>query len=353
MAAPLTDQFGADVVRGIAATLPVDREAFVTACLDGFEELGLMDRARHIAAVMHGFLADDPATAVRQVHDALGTERLPGMTAFFYNPHAVFIGTYGLPAFEESMAAMYDLTKLFTAEFCIRPFITAHPQTMQQLRKWAGDEDEHVRRLVSEGTRPRLPWAPRLPQFIADPQPVLELLDLLKDDPSAYVLRSVGNNLNDIAKDHPQLVLEVAREWAEGRPALVRRGLRTLIKAGDPDALAVLGYGGCAVTARADLPDGLRIGDSLPLLVELRGHGRVLVDLAVHFVKADGSTRRKVFKGAEFDLDGTAVLRRTVSFAQLSTRRVHPGRHRIAVLLNGREQQLGTVVVRRTGLSPA
>ena len=174
----------------IAQNLPVDRDAFVSDCLRGFEPLSLMDRARHVADVMHDHLDPDPATAVTQVARSLGTDRPHGMDGFFYNPHSFFIARYGLPAFEESMAAQYELTKLFTAEFCIRPFIVEYPQTMDTLRTWTGDPDEHVRRLVSEGTRPRLPWATRLPQFQRDPGPVLELLDRLKDDGSEYVRRS-------------------------------------------------------------------------------------------------------------------------------------------------------------------
>jgi len=176
MAAPLKEQFGPDVVARIAGTLPVDREGFLAACLDGFEDLGLMDRARRVAAVMHAHLDPDPAAAVRQVHAAIGSRREPGMAAFFYNPHSMFIGAYGLAAFEESMAAMYDLTKVFTAEFCIRPFILEYPETMTRLRSWTTDPDEHVRRLVSEGTRPRLPWAARLRAFITDPEPIIALL---------------------------------------------------------------------------------------------------------------------------------------------------------------------------------
>lgn len=337
----------------IAETLPVDRPAFVAACLDGFDDLELMDRARRIADVMHTYLDDDPATAVQQVHATIGSERPSGMSGFFYNPHSEFIARYGLPAYEQSLAAMYDLTKVFTAEFCIRSFIVEYPQTMTRLRQWAGDSHEHVRRLVSEGTRPRLPWAQRLPGFIADPGPVIDLLEALKDDPSQYVLRSVGNNLNDISKDHPGLAVDVARAWAPGRDALVRRGLRTLIKAGDPAALEVLGYAPSRVTAHADLPDVIDIGDRLPVAIELRGHGRVLVDIAIHFVKANGSTTRKVFKGAEVEIQGHAVIRRTISFAQHSTRRHYPGPHRVDALINGQAHELGVVGVRQPRTSPA
>jgi 3-methyladenine DNA glycosylase AlkC len=290
-------------------------------------------------------LDPDPAIAVRQVAADIGTERPDGMAGFYYNPHSFFIATYGLPAFEESMAAMYALTKVFTAEFCIRPFITEYHATLDILREWASDPDEHVRRLVSEGTRPRLPWAPQLPQFRTDPEPVIELLGLLKDDNSKYVLRSVGNNLNDISKDHPDRVLQVASGWVLGHPTLVRRGLRTLIKSGDLRALEILGYSPSQVRAEAWLPARLMIGDSLRLEIRLLGNGRVLVDVLVDFVRANGMTSRKVFKGGEVEVTGSAVIRRSISFGQFSTRTTFPGTHGIAVLINGREQPLGTVEV--------
>ncbi len=345
MAEPLKNHFGARTVERIAASLPVDPTGFVDECLEGFDGLELMDRGRRVADVMARYLDPDPATAVRQVAAAIGDERPVGMDGFFYNPHSFFIATYGLSAFEESMSAMYRLTKVFTAEFCIRAFISEYPETMERLRGWANDPDEHVRRLVSEGTRPRLPWAAHLPQFRADPEPVIALLALLKDDESEYVLRSVGNNLNDISKDHPHRALEVAAEWYPGRERLVRRGLRTLIKAGEPEALAILGYGRSEVLATAVLPPHLAIGDSLRLAIELSGHDRVLVDVVVDFVKAGGGTGRKVFKGGEVQVDGSAVIRRSISFAQHSTRKHHPGPHRVGVLINGREQELGVVRV--------
>lgn len=336
MAQPLKDMFGLEVVAEIASTLPVDQAAFVADVRPGFEERGLMDRARHVASVMHEHLDPDPQRAVEQVNTAIGTTP----RGFFYNPHSFFIADYGLPAYEQSMAAMYRLTQVFSSEFCIRPFIVQHPQTMTRLREWTSDPSEHVRRLVSEGTRPRLPWATQLPQFRADPEPVIDLLELLKDDPSDYVQRSVGNNLNDISKDHPQRALEVAAGWWP-RP-VVRRGLRTLIKAGDPAALAILGYSPNAAVAQATLPDRLIIGQRLRLAITVETDSPVMVDVVVEFVRARG-TGRKVFKGAE--LTSSGIVRRTVSFEQLSTRRVYPGSHRISVLLNGREQELGFVEV--------
>jgi 3-methyladenine DNA glycosylase AlkC len=139
-----------------------------------------------------------------------------GLSPFFYLPHAHFISTYGLKHPEEGLRANYELTKRFTAEFSIRPFIIEHEKlTLAKLRLWTRDKNSHVRRLVSEGTRPRLPWASRLPKFQKDPTPVLELLELLKDDPEQYVRRSVANNLGDIAKDHWEVALKVCQAWLD------------------------------------------------------------------------------------------------------------------------------------------
>ena len=336
----MKDRFNAETVQMIAATLPVDQPAFAAECLDGLDALELMARGAHVAAVMRAHLDPDPAVAVRQVAAGIGAP-----LGFGYLAHSAFIGSYGLPAFEESMAAQHALTQAFTAEFSIRPFIEAYPQTMARLRGWSTDPSEHVRRLVSEGTRPRLPWAARLPQFQADPAPVIDLLDRLVDDPSPYVQRSVGNNLNDISRDNPEVALDVAKRWASGRGQLVRRGLRTLIKAGDPRALAILGYGETDVAVGAEFPARVHIGEQLPLEVILTGHGRVLIDIRVHFVKANGTTSAKVFRGGEVDVNGEARLRRTISFAHHSTRRPYPGAHRIEALLNGTPVALGVVQV--------
>ena len=193
------------------------------------------------------------------------------METLFYLPFVFFVADHGLECFETSMRAQYELTKRFTAEFSIRAFIERYPnETLKRLAEWAHDPNMHVRRLVSEGTRPRLPWASRLRGFQEDPSPVLELLEVLKDDPEEYVRRSVANNLNDISKDHPELVVEVTRRWwldaSEDRRRLVRHALRTLVKAGNTEALAVLGYDAISaieVRAVTCTPDVIEIGEKL------------------------------------------------------------------------------------------
>jgi 3-methyladenine DNA glycosylase AlkC len=364
MAERMRDSFGSDVIEWIAAGLEpfvpgFDRAAFIADCQSGFEDLELMDRGRRIADVMGDHLPDDPRVAIPIITASLGPidPSLTGMQPFRYLPHVLYVGARGLPAFEESMAAQRALTVRFTAEFSIRPFLVEHRDaTLRRLREWTADPDPAIRRLVSEGTRPRLPWAPRLNEFVADPSPVLELLELLKDDDSPYVRRSVANNLNDISKDHPELVVAVARRWwADGddrRRATVRPGLRTLVKRADPEALEVLGH---ARTDHVEIreariePAEVRIGQQVRLAVtvaDVRDSGepeRTALDLVVHFVKANGGTAPRVFKGGVKDLaaGGKAVFTRTISVAQMSTRTHYPGAHRVEAQINGRREPLG------------
>lgn len=221
MATRLKDLFGPEVPRRIASAIaavhpafPVDR--FVRDALDGYDALELTPRARQIAAVLRRHLPADYEEAVGILIASLGpaseAPELTGMASFFYAPHVYFVAEYGVAHWEASMHAQYELTQRFTAEFSIRAFLEHEPErTLALLKEWTSDPSPHVRRLVSEGTRPRLPWAPRLPRFQRDPSPVLELLELLKDDPSLYVRRSVANNLNDIGKDHPDLLVGIGR----------------------------------------------------------------------------------------------------------------------------------------------
>jgi 3-methyladenine DNA glycosylase AlkC len=381
MAERMKDSYGPEVAEWVghrlAGALPdLDARAFAAECMPGYEDLELMDRARRITDVMARHLPADPAAAVTTITASLGPveEGLTGMQPFRYLPFVLYVGKYGLGAFEESMAAQYELTRRFTAEFSIRPFLIHHEAaTLARLRQWVGDPDPHVRRLVSEGTRPRLPWAPRLPAFIADPAPVLALLELLRDDPSEYVRRSVANNLNDISKDHPEVVVELAeRWWADGddqRRRLLRHALRTLVKRGDPTALEVLGHAGADHLVVGDVsiePARPVIGGSVRMtatVVDTRPAGepatadpvaadeRVAVDFVVHFVKANGSASARVFKGAVRVLGpgGSTVVTRSVSLAQQSTRTHHPGVHRVEVQVNGRRSEAGSFLLGRPG----
>lgn len=369
MAEPLKHFFDARVVRGIAASLHeayprLDVRRFVADGTRGLGELELMARGAHLAEVMRRHLPEDFATAADVIERSLGPEQAgtegAGMAPFRFLPHVVFVGAYGLDDFEAAMRVQHALTQRFTAEWCIRPFLERHREkTLARLRVWARDPNVHVRRLVSEGTRPRLPWAPRLRDFQRDPAPVLALLELLKDDGERYVQRSVANNLNDIAKDHPEVAVATCRRWLDeappGRRWIVKHALRSLVKAGHPGALAVLGFGGEPSVAieQVQLPTThVRIGGELRLSFELVSTARqaqdLAVDFAVHFVKKRGERRPKVFKLKALQLapHERARLEAKVSFANLTTRTHYPGAHRVDAIVNGTTYLLGEFRVR-------
>lgn len=365
MAEPLKHQFGPDVPQAIASMVTAVHRSFpardfLEDALNGYETLELMPRGRHIARALRRHLPEHFPDAISILMASLsqpsGRDPDAGMASFLFLPHCCFVADYGLDHFEPSMQAQHALTQRFTAEFSIRPFLMRHPQaTLERLARWAQDPSEHVRRLVSEGTRPRLPWAPRLPAFQADPAPVLALLEVLRDDPSLYVRRSVANNLNDIGKDHPQLLADTARRWLRGatpeREWVVRHALRWAVKQGAPWALDVLGFGQAARVALGQVtlhPARARIGGALHVAFDLHNpskrHQHLLIDLQVHYIKANGVGSPKVFKLKTVDLaPGQAVhLQKRLSLAEMTTRKHHPGEHRVDVLVNGQALPLGS-----------
>jgi 3-methyladenine DNA glycosylase AlkC len=366
MAEPLKHRFGPDVVRAIAEMLRAAdpafrREAFVADALDGFDPLELKARAQHVADAMHRHLPGPYPRSLEVLLRSLGPPLTAtagnGMAPFLYLPHTLFVAQHGTAAehVDASMDALHALTRRFTGEFAIRPLIERHPlRALQWLHRWAGDPDEHVRRLVSEGTRPRLPWGARLRAFERDPRPTLELLERLKDDPSDYVRRSVANHLNDVGKDHPELLLRTCEHWLRDAPparrALVRHALRSLAKRGDAKALSLLGFGTAPavhVERPGFEPPRARIGEAVTLrfaLADAGGRAQSLrVDLRVYYVKASGAASPKVFRLREVELPrgGRVEIAHRLSLRQMTTRRHHPGRHRVEALVNGHALPLG------------
>ena len=373
MAEPLKHQFGPAVpltiARMISAVFPVFADqAFIRSALQGYEALELMPRGRAIARALRQYLPDDYPQAAEILLASLDhrPRNNPGqaMASFLFLPHVLFVAEYGLEHFEVSMRAQYVLTKLFTAEFSIRRFLERHQEaTLARLREWASDPSADVRRLVSEGTRPRLPWAPRLRSFQVDPRPVLALLELLKDDPDLYVRRSVANSLNDIGKDHPALLVDRARQWMVGATAerrwVIRHALRFAIKRAEPGALKLLGFGRQAQVAIRKVsltPRRAMIGSFVVVSCEVVSLAstaqRLLVDLRVSYVKANGGCRPKVFKLKTLEMAprGAVRLTKRLWLRQLTTRRHYPGIHTMELIVNGRAYSLGAVqVVSATG----
>jgi len=350
----------ADAIEAVHPAFP--RSAFVDQAVNGLSQFELKDRVRHIIEALRSCLPTDFEDAAKILY------KLPGVfdrgdpedpfRGFAAWPLIDFVGTYGTEDPDIALPLLKRLTSMFSAEFAIRPFIQNDSEsTFRELETWLTDPDHHVRRLVSEGTRPRLPWGMRLGALVKDPSPVLPLLNALKDDPSEYVRRSVANNLNDIAKDHPDLVVSICEEWSRGageeRRRLIRRALRTLIKAGHPGVFPLLGF-----TVEPKLEVGpLEIANdriSLPGVLDfeleirsLAASQQFLVDFAIHFVKANGKTSPKVFKlrNVEAREGETVVVRKKHSLKPITTRRYYSGEHILAIHVNGLEVARATFIL--------
>ena len=293
---------------------------------------------------------DAVAILVSSLPDPLGESDGMFKEGFHLMAVARFVEEYGLDHPDTSLPALVEITKRHTSEYAVRPYVRRHYEpTMALMRACALDPDPNVRRFAGEGIRPRLPWAGRLPEFVADPTPVLEVLEDLRGDPSKYVRTSVANNLNDIAREHPDTVLDLVERWTRESPTpetawTVRHALRTLVKQGDQRALALLGAtGGEHVLAHGPTlsPKTLDLGHTLLIRVALentdaRSH-TVVVDYAVHHLRADGSRGRKVFKWTTVELGAgeRRVLEKKHPVRPISTRTYHPGEHPMEVQVNG------------------
>ena len=359
----MKDGLGREAVDRIAASLEktvagFSSDAFIEQAMDGLSELELKDRVRHLVTVLNTHLPED-FVETSQILLALKNNWVTGdpddkLRGFAAWPVIDYVGEHGLDHPDEALRVLRELTPFFSAEFAIRSFIIHHPDVaFRYLKEWTADPDEHVRRLVSEGSRPRLPWGQQLPAIIADPTPTLGLLDRLKDDPSLYVRRSVANHLNDISKDHPDRLVEVCTDWSQGagpeRLWVIRHATRSLVKAGHPGVFGLLGF-----TPKPQLElDGLdlvnvniQLGDQLEFSVLLKstakGPQKVVVDYAIHHVKANGQTRPKVFKFRNLEIAAgeTVQLAKRHSIRPISTRRYYPGEHAVEILVNG--QGVGT-----------
>jgi 3-methyladenine DNA glycosylase AlkC len=337
-----------------------DASRFVRQANRGLEALEFKARAMQIADALVATLPEHFGEACDVIEASLAPpvepgaaapEGEPGLNGWIVWPLGEFVARRGLAEPRRALAALHALTQRLTAEFAIRPFIVEHPALVfATLQRWTRDPSAHVRRLVSEGSRPRLPWGLRLKALVADPSPTLPLLAALQDDPSDYVRRSVANHLNDIAKDHPEVVVAWLHEHLPGAPverrALLRHASRTLIKQGHAEALGLWGtatpFEG---SARLRLsPRRLRVGASLQLRLTLRSRSTqaqaLLIDYAVHHVKANGSTSAKIFKGWSLTLapGETRTLEKNHSMRAVTTRRYHAGRHAIEVRINGQDR---------------
>lgn len=355
MAEPLKEIFNKaaiDWLADILATAMPDfpTKAFRRNILADLVDLELKARIERIAVEMQRSLPADFKKSVKIVEKALGAPKPMGDGTDFGNFRALachrFVSMSGLDYPDHALNYFKRTTRHFSAEFDIRPFIQRDPtRVLGLMYEWAGDKDWRVRRLASEGARPRLPWGLRLQNLVADPKPLFPILERLRDDPIEAVRRSVANSLNDIAKDHPDLLVRYLRRWGKARHPLIRHALRHLVKQGHEAALTLMG-----VDTQADFlvsawqldAQRVRIGQSLGLSVTLtnptsKSH-EMIVDYAVHYLGARGELRPKVFKWSILSLDAgeSNHLQRRHSLKPVTTRRYYPGSHAVDLRINGR-----------------
>ena len=319
---------------------------FVAAIMQRkMDTLELKDRIAAVADTLEKFLPDSYKASIDLMIAAA-----PKLGMFENWCFLTVIERHGLSRYKDSLRGMYELTRHASAESAIRPFIKKYTKRiMPTLKKWTRDKDEHIRRLVAEGTRPRGVWVQRLDMFVDDPGPVIELLDKLRDDSSLYVRKAVANSLNDISKDNPEQAIATALRWRQDNNHLtnwiIRHGLRSLIKQGDPRAFKLLEFTDTPQLTVSDISlsnKRLRIGRKLRIRFEVESLAermqKLAIDYKVHYVKKSGRTSEKVFKLAEKNLPprGKLALSTERSFANRSVRTHYPGEHRIEIMINGK-----------------
>lgn len=345
----LKEIFNAERLQHIATEMtavypPFEATRFLKLAQSGLAELSVMQRMARVSECLHAVLPLDYEASL-EVLRALAPRLNSGFVSMCL-PH--YVASYGAHAFDVSMDALKYFTAFGSSEFAIRHFLRSDlDRSLNLMHDWSLDDNEHVRRLASEGCRPRLPWSFRLEPIQADPKLAAKILDNLKADSNLYVRKSVANHLNDITKDHPDWVLDRIEGWSlDNRHSawIARHALRSLIKQGNQRALAIIGAGGKPEVEIVDVkvePPVIGLGEKITLSFAVKStvqsSQRLVIDYAIDYVKANGSTSAKVFKLKALTLPGNAieVLSRGQQIKELTTRRHYAGRHAVHIMVNG------------------
>jgi 3-methyladenine DNA glycosylase AlkC len=345
------DHLGPAAVTAMAASIrraypPFDATGFLAAAKkDGFDKLELKARVSALALRLKDFLPHDYRKAIGILINVA-----PDVGGFENWVLTSYVEQFGPEHFQDSVYALRELTQFFSCEFAIRPFMIRYTDRMMPiLHEWAEHPNEHVRRLAAEGSRPRGVWTAHIEVFRKDPRPVIKLLERLKADPSLYVRKAVANNLNDISKDHPDVVIKTALEWRKDRNPytdwILKRACRSLVKIGHAEVFEILGFAASPrveITRLATTPRTIKIGDNCSIKFTLKSLSkksqRLVIDYKIHYVKASGRRSPKLFKLFERTLKAgeTVAISTNHSFLERSTRAHYPGAHEIEIMINGR-----------------
>jgi 3-methyladenine DNA glycosylase AlkC len=318
-----------------------------------FEYMELKERMRHTTLALHEFMPAHFTDAVDIIYQLINELRQLGRgedeLAFIFVPD--YLEVYGIADYDASIPALEFVTQFVSCEFAVRPYLIRYfDKMMAQMKLWSLHENAKVRRLATEGSRPRLPWAMAIPMLKKDPSLVLPILENLKNDPSESVRRSVANNLNDISKDNPQVVLRLANEWlghGKETDAIIKHGCRTLLKRGhseilwhyglDTEGLLIAGF----EINTPVVTMGEAVGFSFAIQNANNAPKTIRLEYGMYFQKANGTLARKVFKISERIFKGgeRTVIKRKQSFRPITTRVYYPGLHQLSLIINGEEQK--------------
>jgi 3-methyladenine DNA glycosylase AlkC len=327
-------------------------QAFMALMLcDNFEKLELKERMSHTNTVLHQFMPADFSQAadvlVKLMESLTKSGIKEGSVEYMFLPE--YLETYGIEHYQKSVEAMEKITTFTSGEFAVRPFLIKYPDKMlAQMVLWSQHEHYLVRRLASEGSRPRLPWAIALQEYKKNPLDILPILHQLIDDPTEIVRRSVANNLNDIAKDNPQVVIDFVKEYigkSEQFDRTLKHASRTLLKQACPDTLALFGYDSTDIelTEFEIITEKVNFGDYAQFSFTLKNSStiskKIRLEYGLYFLKKNGQLSKKVFKISERTLAANEVHQvvRKQSFKAISTRVYYAGKHQVSIILNGKE----------------
>jgi len=349
MAKLLKDNYTREYIENLSCKIQhcftaFDKENFVDYIFDKtWQELELKARMRHIACSLNLFI---PLSYPQQLDilKAVSKDFVSFEAMFFQD----FVEVFGLDDFENSMQALEVFTIDSSSEFAIRQFILKDEEkTMKQMQTWAYSKNEQIRRLASEGCRPRLPWAMALNRFKKEPSKVFEIIEILKNDKSKYVMKSIANNLNDISKDHPKLLINFVKNNLGSSKELdwiCKHASRTLLKQGDKTLLALFGFHKVTHLNVTHLKydKKVKIGTALTFSFNIETKeeiGKVRVEYAIDYLKSNNTHNKKLFMITQNEIKSSLkTFCKKQSFKDMSVRKHYLGKHYLSIIINGEEK---------------
>lgn len=359
MSSLLKDIYSKDFYDNFSETLrevvpSFNKEKFVQQIFDkNWDSRELKERMKHTSLVLNSVFPADFSKTVKLIEKIIESLRQRNIKEtsieFMFLPD--YIETYGIKDYDASVKSMEFVTQFTSCEFAVRQFIIKYGEKMlQQMQQWSLHDNHHVRRLASEGSRPRLPWAIALPELKNNPAPILPILENLKNDPSEYVRRSVSNNLNDISKDNPDIVISIAKKWkgqSKETDAIIKHASRTLLKQGSPVILEHFGFANNSKIVASKfniLTPKVKFGDTLEFSFSIQNTDKnalnVRIEYGVHYLRSNGQHSKKVFKISERQLKSAEKIDiyRKQSFKIITTRKFYVGQQKLSLIINGQEK---------------